>query len=121
GRLGTHAYTVEVYNRGTANATNCVWDDNAWWNTNFPAQWTYMGQVRDGRSGSNQRTYANTWIYYSTSQIRCGEAPPDQYIMTEGFKNCALKMALNEPRNTPHPGAPAWMKWAFYAAQTGWQ
>ena len=122
GRLGTHAYTVEVYSRGTSNAagTNCVWDDTAWWNENFPAQWMYMGQVRDGRSGSNQRTYNNAWIYYSANQIRCGEAPPDQYILGEGFKNCAIAMALAEPRNSPHPGAPEWMKWSFYSNQIKW-
>ena len=114
GRLGTHAYTVEVYNRGTANATNCVWDDNAWWNENFPARWEYIGQIRDGRSGSNQRTYNDVWVYYSTSAARAGEAPPDQYILCDGFKDCALAMAYSEQRNSPHPGAPAWMKWSFF-------
>jgi hypothetical protein len=124
-RLGTHAYTVEVYYRGTptTNPTQdsyCRWDDNDYWNENFPAKWVYAGQIRDGRSGTNQRTYANTWIYYSTGQIRCGEAPPDQYILGEGFKDCALAMAFAEPRNTPHPGAPEWMKWAFYSQKIGW-
>jgi len=120
GRLGTHAYTVEVYSRGTGNDTTSTnWDDNAWWNENFPARWEYLGQVRDGRSGNNARTYDNVWIYYSTNQNRAGEAPPDQYILGEGFKNCALQMALSEPRNSPHPGAPQWMKWAFYATQPG--
>jgi hypothetical protein len=122
GRLGTHAYTVEVYSRGAANAagTNCVWDDTAYWNDNFSAKWVYFGQVRDGRSGANQRTYNNTWIYYNATQNRCGEAPPDQYIMAEGFKDCALEMALSEPRNTPHPGAPLWMKWSYFATQPGY-
>ena len=110
GRLGTHAYTVEVWARGDGNApASSNWDDIAWWNENFPGRWIYLGRVRDGRSGSSQRTYDNVWIYYSVAQMRCGEAPPDQYIMAEGFKDCALAMAFSEPRNTPHPGAPQWM------------
>ena len=114
GRLGTHAYTVEVWSRGTGNATTSTnWDDTTWWNENFPARWTYLGQVRDGRSGNNARTYDNVWIYYSTTQIRNGEAPPDQFIMGEGFKNCALQMAFSEPAYSPHPGAPTWMTGAY--------
>jgi hypothetical protein len=106
GRLGTHAYTVEVYSGGGSGNT---WADTSWWTANFPYRWAYLGQVRDGRSGTNQRTYSNVWIYYSTSTIRRGEAPPDQYIMGEGFKDCALAMAYSEPKYTPHPGAPGWM------------
>ena len=110
GRLGTHAYTVEVYSRG---GTGNNWNDTTWWNNNFPARWVYLGQVRDGRSGTNQRTYDNVWIYYNTTQIRNGEAPPDQYIMGEGFKDCALTMAYSEPRYYPHPGAPGWLTGEF--------
>ena len=117
GRLGTHAYTVEVYSSGTGNATTSTnWDDAAWKNEHFPYRWAYLGRIQDGRSGTNQRTYDNVWIYYSTGQNRCGEAPPDQYIMGEGFKDCALEMAFSEPRNTPHQGAPEWMKWSFYSS-----
>lgn len=109
GRLGTHAYTVEVYAGGTGNNTSTNWDDTTWWNTNFPFRWAYLGAVRDHQSGAAQRSYDNVWIYYSTTQIRRGEAPPDQYIMGEGFKDCALAMAESEPKNSPHPGAPGWM------------
>jgi hypothetical protein len=118
GRLGTHAYTVEVYNRGTANATNCVWDDTAWWNANFPARWTYFGQVTNAGSSSSSRTYNNVWIYYNTTTARAGEAPPDQYILGEGFKDCALQMAFSEARYTPHPGAPAWLSGNYEAQST---
>jgi hypothetical protein len=124
-RLGTHAYTVEVYNRGTPTTnpsqdSYCRWDDNDYWANNFAAKWEYLGQIRDGRSGNNQRTYSNTWIYYSAAQNRCGEAPPDQYIMGEGFKEAALAMAFAEPRFSPHPGAPEWMKCAYYSQKIGW-
>ena len=120
GRLGTHAYTVEVYAGGNNNSSNTStnWDDTPWWTANFPARWVYFGRLADagtGTSASATRTYDNVWIYYTTGQIRRGEAPPDQYIMGEGFKDCALTMALSESRYSPHPGAPGWLTGTFGA------
>jgi hypothetical protein len=115
GRLGTHAYTVEVYSGGTpsanpANDSHYRWDDAAW-SGSFRDKWDYLGTVTDGQRGAAQQRYENVWIYTSAAQQRLGEAPPDQQIMGEGFKDCALTMIFSEPAYTPHADAPEWLRW----------
>jgi hypothetical protein len=104
-RMGTHAYTVEVYASGSGSSS---------WGTSgaytFPARWVYYGPVTDGRAEPNRRTYEHVWIYTTAAQAGGRtEAPADQYILCDGFKDCSLQMAFAEARYSPHPGTPAWM------------
>ena len=111
GRLGTRAYTVEVYASGSGN--NSWRTTSGYWANNYPARWSYLGTVNDQIGTGNSaetRTYEHVWIYTSSSNAQVGEAPEDQYIMCEGFKDCSLEMAFSEPRFNPHPGAPGWLK-----------
>ena len=124
-RLGTHAYTIEVYSQGNQSGSassdsHYRWNDAAYWSTYFPSNWKYLGQLSDGRTGGSKKTYDNVWINYTTAQMRAGEAPPDQYIMCEGFKNAVLEMAYAEDRATKHPDAPDWMLWALKTSQPGY-
>lgn len=86
-RLGTHAYTVEVYSNGGMGV-------DQWQNTLPAATWQYLGQVKNR---NNRVIGDNVWCYTTGSQQVFGKiAPPDQYIMCEGFKNCFLVMAYSE-------------------------
>ena len=101
GRLGTHSYTIEVWASG-------AWRSPATYT--YPARWVYLGPVTDTTPNYGTRTYEHVWIYTSASNAGVGEAPIDQYILCEGIKDGALAMCHSEPRFTPHPGAPGWMK-----------
>jgi hypothetical protein len=91
GRLGIHAYTVEVYSRGTGQDQ---WQDPR--PSASEGDWVYLGDISDGRSGGSRATYEDVWIWNARSQQLLGHAPPDQQIMGEGFKNSALVMIFSE-------------------------
>lgn len=117
GRLGIHAYTVEVYNGGTSgNIEDCKWENE------LPeATWEFYSQediqnvlgldptaITDSK-GVGLAENEGLWFYTSSSAQMVDKAPEDQQTMVEGFLECALVMIHSEPTGEG-PEAPLYYK-----------
>jgi hypothetical protein len=117
GRLGIHAYTVEVYNGGTSgNIEDCKWENE------LPeAKWEFYSQediqnvlgldpaaITDSH-GVGLAEGEGLWFYTSSTAQMVDKAPDDQQTLVEGFLECALVMIHSEP-NGDGPVAPRYYK-----------
>ena len=117
GRLGIHAYTVEVYNGGTSgNIEDCKWENE------LPeAKWEFYSQediqnvlgldpaaITDA-NGVGLAEGEGLWFYTSSTAQMVDKAPDDQQTLVEGFLECALVMIHSEP-NGDGPVAPRYYK-----------
>lgn len=106
GRLGVHAYTVEVYNPSNSTTPGA----NTWGAVPAPAAtWQYVGQMYS----NNGRVLLgdNVWCYTTGAQQVTGRvAPRDQHVMCEGFREAALTMFFSEPHGDG-PKVPDYLKW----------
>jgi hypothetical protein len=101
GRLGIHAYTMEVYRGGKSANTGPIEDQCAWNNELPKDQWIYMGDWNG---------YKDVWFKNTTRAQMSGIAPPDQDLMVEGVKNAILKMIKSEPYGEG-PKVPEYLIW----------
>ena len=117
GRLGIHAYTVEVYNGGTSgNIEDCKWENE------LPeATWVFYSQediqnvlgldpaaITDAK-GVGLAEGEGLWFYTSSANQMVDKAPDDQQTMVEGFLESALVMIHSEPYGEG-PEAPLYYK-----------
>lgn len=101
GRLGIHAYTMEVYLGGQSAKEGDDSETHAWGDTLPEEKWDYVGDWQGLK---------NVWFKTSTSAQMVGKAPPDQDKMVAGVKDAILVMIASEPKGT---GAvvPEYLKW----------
>lgn len=104
GRLGIHAYTIEVYSGGkSGNINDCKWGNE------LPAPtWTFYSQealkgmglnpdkITDAK-GEKLKADEGLWFYTSSTNQMVDKAPEDQATMVKGALNSILVMIKSEP------------------------
>ncbi|MGE5632067.1 MAG: M14 family zinc carboxypeptidase [Caulobacteraceae bacterium] len=101
GRLGIHAYTMEVYCGGKPVPNGTI-DEVCTWNNELPGdEWIYIGDWNGLK---------DIWFKNTTRAQMSGLAPPEQSLMVEGAKNAILKMISSEPKGSG-PKVPDYLTW----------
>ncbi len=89
GRLGIHAYTLEVYAGGQPIEGGEDYDTHTWGDTLPETKWEYIGDWMDK---------TDVWFKTSSRAQTVGIAPVDQDLMVEGMKDAILIMIESEPQ-----------------------
>ena len=93
GRLHIHAYTQEVYARGT--------DTYNWGDMTPPDQWIYIGDWQGQQ---------NIWFRNTGSAQLVGKAPLEQAKLVAGVKDSFVQMVFSEPSGAGSI-VPSWIIW----------
>jgi len=93
GRLHIHAYTQEVYARGTGTYN--------WGDMTPPDQWIYIGDWQGQQ---------NIWFRNTGSAQLVGKAPLEQAKLVAGVKDSFVQMVFSEPSGAGSI-VPSWIIW----------
>lgn len=102
GRLGIHAYTIEVYQAGGAGTADV--EECSWGNVLPAATWDFMTKDELKAAGMSAKAIANigddydgVWVYTNGTAQMVDKAPTDQTTMVEGCLEAVLVMIESEP------------------------
>lgn len=103
GRLGIHAYTIEVYRGGKSNPDpNSPIEAQCTWENELPQDiWEYKGEWNGIK---------DVWFRKTSRAQMVGVAPPEQSLMVEGAKDAILVMIKSEPYG-PGSETPEYLLW----------
>ena len=101
GRLGIHAYTIEVYAGGVSAASGDDSETHLWGNAYPEDKWEYVGDWQGLK---------DVWFFTSGYVQMSGKVPPDQDKIVAGTKDAILEMIKSEPHGDG-PVVPEYFKW----------
>lgn len=101
GRLGIHAYTMEVYAPGEPATEGDDSETHTWGNKLPEVKWEYVGDWQGLK---------DVWFKTNSTAQMVRTAPPDQDKLVEGTKNAILELIKSEPYGEG-PVVPEYLKW----------
>ncbi len=102
GRLGIHAYTVEVYRGGFPDTESTDPADLHTWGNELPEEkWEYVGDWQG---------LTDVWFRTTSRAQTVRIAPPDQDLMVDGIKDVLLEFIWSEPYGDG-PTVPEYLTW----------
>lgn len=101
GRLGIHAYTMEVYAPGMPATEGDDSELHTWGNELPEEKWEYVGDWQG---------LTDVWFRTTSRAQMARIAPPDQDMMVEGVKDALLEFVKSEPYGDG-PMVPEYLTW----------